>query len=136
LAVNKQAAQKFDVERFKLGQLRELEVRKQYQFEISNTFDALENLNDSEDINRALKNIKENIKILAQGSLGLYELKQHNTWFNEECSRFEDQRKQAKMQWLQGPTQSNVDKQAELAIIRHAKLYCKGVYSFACKDAS
>jgi hypothetical protein len=27
----------------------------------------------------------------------------------EECSRYLDQRKQAKMQWLQDPNQSNVD---------------------------
>jgi len=134
LAVNKQEAQKFDAERFKLRQLRELEVRKRYQIEISNRFADLENLNDSEDINRALKNIKENIKMLAHGSLGLYELKQHKPWFDEECSRFLDQRKQAKMQWLQDPTQSNVDMQAELAIIRHAQLHRKGAYSLAYKE--
>jgi hypothetical protein len=88
LAVNKQEAQKFEVEKFKLRQIRELEVREQYQFEISNRLGALENLSDSEDINRALKNIKQNIKILAQSSLGLYELKQHKPWFTEECSQF------------------------------------------------
>ena len=38
---------------------------------------ALENLNDSEDINRAWENIKGNIKTSAKGSLGLYESKQH-----------------------------------------------------------
>ena len=42
-------------------------------------------------------------------SLGLYKLKQHKPWFDEECLRFLDQRKQAKMQWLQHPDQSNVD---------------------------
>jgi len=40
------------------------------------------------------------------------------------------------MQWLQDPSQSNVDKQAELAITRHAKLHCKGAYSLAYKEAS
>jgi hypothetical protein len=53
LAVSKQAAQKLDEERFNLKKLSELEVRKKYQIEISNTFAALENLNVSEDINRA-----------------------------------------------------------------------------------
>jgi len=43
LAVGKQAAQKFDEERFNLRKLNELEVRKQYQIEISNRFAALEN---------------------------------------------------------------------------------------------
>ena len=50
LAISKQAAQKFDGKRFNLRKLNELEVRKQYQIEISNRFAALENLSDSEDI--------------------------------------------------------------------------------------
>jgi hypothetical protein len=57
----------------------------------------LENLNDSEDINRAWENIKETIKISAKESLGLYELKQYKPWLHEECSQFSDQRKQANM---------------------------------------
>ena len=69
----------------------------------------MENLNDSEDINRAWKNFKGNIKTSAKEGLGLYELKQHNPWFNEKCSRFLDQRKQAKMQWLCDPHQNNLD---------------------------
>jgi hypothetical protein len=52
-----------------------MEVRKQYQIEISSRFAALKNLNDSEDINRAWENIKENVKILAKETLGLYERK-------------------------------------------------------------
>jgi len=62
LAVSKQAAQKFDGERFNLLKLNMLEVRKQYQIEITNRFAALENLSDSEDINRAWENIQEYIK--------------------------------------------------------------------------
>jgi len=54
LAVSKQAAQKFDGERFNLRKLNELEVRKQYQIEITNRFAALENIIDGEDINRGL----------------------------------------------------------------------------------
>jgi glycine betaine/choline ABC-type transport system substrate-binding protein len=66
LAVRKQAAQKFVEERFNLRKLNELEIRKEYQVEISKRFAALENLNDSEDINRVWKNIKENIKTSAK----------------------------------------------------------------------
>jgi len=77
LAVSKQAAQRFDGERFHLRKLNELEVRKQYQIEITNRFAALENLNDGMDINRAWENIKENIRTSAKESLGLHELKQH-----------------------------------------------------------
>jgi len=83
LTVSKQAAQKFGVERFNDRKLNELEVRKQYQMKISNRFAALENLNDGEDINMAWENIKENIRTSAKESLGLHELKQHKTWFDE-----------------------------------------------------
>jgi hypothetical protein len=55
--VNKQAAQKFNGERFNFRELNELEVRKQYQ-EIKNRFAASENLRDGESINRAWKNIR------------------------------------------------------------------------------
>ena len=61
LAVSKQAAQKFDMEKFSLRKLYELEIRKQYQIDISNRFASLEYLSDSENINRAWENIKENI---------------------------------------------------------------------------
>ena len=69
----------------------------------------MENLTDNEDIKRAWENIKENIKTSTKVSLGQYELKQHKPWFDEECSGFLDQRKQAKMQWVQNSSQSNVD---------------------------
>jgi hypothetical protein len=44
LAVRKQAAQKFDEGRFNRRKLNDLEVRKQYQTEITNRFAALENV--------------------------------------------------------------------------------------------
>ena len=65
LAVSKQAARRFDGERFNLRKLHELEVRKQYQIEITNRFAALENLIDDEDTDRAWENTKENIKTKA-----------------------------------------------------------------------
>jgi hypothetical protein len=61
LAVIKEAAQRFDGERFNLTKLNELEVRKQYHFEITNRFAALGNLSDDEDINMFWENIKEHI---------------------------------------------------------------------------
>jgi len=69
----------------------------------------LENLSDSEDINRVWENIKESIKTSAKDSLCLHELKQHEPWFDEECLGFLDQRKQAKIQCVEDPSQSNVD---------------------------
>jgi hypothetical protein len=76
LTISKQAAQKLDGERFNLRKLNELEVRKKYQIEISKRFAVFENFIDGEDINRAWKNIKKNIKTSAKESLGLHELKQ------------------------------------------------------------
>ena len=109
LAVGKQAAQRFDRQRFNLRKLNEPEVREQYQIEITNRFAALESLNDDEDVNRIWENIKENIQTSAKESLGLHELKQNKSWFDEECLDLLDQRKQAKMQCVQDPSQSNVD---------------------------
>ena len=57
--MGKQAAQRFDKQRFNL-KLNEPKVREQYQIEITNRFAALENVND--DVNRTSENIKENIK--------------------------------------------------------------------------
>ena len=97
LAVSKQAAQKLDGERFNLRKLKDREVKKQYQIENTNRFAALGDISDDEDINKAWENIKENIKTSAKESLGLYELKQHKPWFDEECLHFLDERKQAKL---------------------------------------
>ena len=88
MAVNKQAAQRFDGERLNLRKSSELEVRKQYQIKITNMFAALENLSDDEDLSRAWEHIKENIKTSAKESLDLHELKQHKPWFHEECLGF------------------------------------------------
>ena len=63
----------------------------------------MENLSDSKNINRTWENSKENIKISAKQSLGLCELKQHKQWSDEECLRYLDQGKHAKIQWVQGP---------------------------------
>jgi hypothetical protein len=43
--------------------LNELEFRKEYKIKISKRFEALENLSDSEDINKAWENIEENVKL-------------------------------------------------------------------------
>ena len=60
-------------------------------------------------MNRAWENIKENVKTSAKESLGPHELKQYKPCFAEKCSDFLGQRKQAKMQLVQDPSQSNVD---------------------------
>ena len=73
ISLNKQAAQKFDGERFNLMKLNEQDVKEKYQIEIKNRFTALEILNVDEEVNRARENIKQNIKTSAIESLGLQE---------------------------------------------------------------
>jgi hypothetical protein len=99
----KQAAQKFDGERLNLKKLSEVEVRKRCQINISYMFAALENINVSDDINRAWRSFKANSRFSAIESLGLYELKRHKPWFDEECLRFLDERKQTQVHlyWIQ-----------------------------------
>jgi hypothetical protein len=60
------------MERFIVKKLNEGDVKEQYQVTIRNKFAALENLEDSGDIN-----IRENIKLLARESLGYYESEHH-----------------------------------------------------------
>ena len=66
-------------------------------------------MNEEEDVNRSWENIKGNIKTSVKESLGMNKLNQYKPWLHEECLGFLDQRKWAKMQWVQDPSQSNVD---------------------------
>ncbi|PNF26628.1 hypothetical protein B7P43_G09369 [Cryptotermes secundus] len=45
----------------------------------------------------------------AKESLGYYGQKKHKPWFDEGCSKSLDQRNQAKLQWLQDPSELNGD---------------------------
>jgi hypothetical protein len=109
LSVIKRVAQKFDMQRFYLRKLNDAEVKEQYQVKITNRFAVLENCDDNVDMNTAWENIRENIKTSAKDSLGHYELQQHKPWFDYECSKLIDRRKQAKLQWLQNPSQEKGD---------------------------
>jgi hypothetical protein len=48
----------------------------------------LENFDDDVDINMAWELTRETIEASFTKSLGLYELKQHKPWFDEECSNY------------------------------------------------
>jgi hypothetical protein len=70
ISVSKRARQKFDLERFDLKRLDDVEVKQKHQVEISNRFEALEILDESSDINIAWESIRENIKTSAKDNLG------------------------------------------------------------------
>ncbi|PNF35986.1 hypothetical protein B7P43_G02286 [Cryptotermes secundus] len=98
------------MERFNIKKLNEVDSKEQYHVEISNRFAALENLDTEVDVNKVWNTIRVNIKISVKESLGYYKLKKHKPWFYEGCSKLLDQRKQAKLQWLQDRSEINGDK--------------------------
>jgi hypothetical protein len=65
----------------------------------------LEDLDVEVEINSAWEMIRENINISVKVSLGYCELKKNKPWFDEACSKLVVQRKQAKLQWLQDPSE-------------------------------
>jgi hypothetical protein len=97
------------MERFNLKKLNKVEGKEQYRVEVSNRFPALEDLHAEVEINSAWEMIRENIKISAKESLGYFELKKHKPWSDQACSKLSDQRRQAKLQLLQDPSEINED---------------------------
>jgi hypothetical protein len=74
LAVNKERSQRFNMERFNLKKLNDVEGKEQFGVEVSNRFAALEDLDTEVEINSAWETIRENIKTSAKGSLGFLSL--------------------------------------------------------------
>jgi hypothetical protein len=95
LAVNKQRSHRFHMERFNLKKLNKVEGKEQYHVEVSKRFAALEDLDAEVEMNSAWEMIREKINISAEESLGYCELKKHNPWFDETCSKLVDRRKQS-----------------------------------------
>jgi hypothetical protein len=73
--------------------------------EDSNRFAASEDLDSEVEINSTWEIIRESINISAKES----ELKKHKPRFDQACSKLGDQRKKAKLQWLQDPSEINAD---------------------------
>jgi hypothetical protein len=63
----------------------------------------LRNLDDDTDFKRTWGRIRQNIKAPATENLHHYDLKENKTLFYEVCSKFLNQRKQAKLRSLQHP---------------------------------
>jgi hypothetical protein len=105
---------KFDLGRFDLRKLDDVEVKEKYQVEISNRFAIPESLDESFDINKAWEGIREIMKTSAKDNLGYHRLKHNKPWFDDKCSKLIDQCKQAKLQWLQNPSQISGDNLQDL----------------------
>jgi hypothetical protein len=67
----------------------------------------VEALDAEVEINSAREMIRVNIKISTKERVGLFEVKKHKPWFDEGYPKLLDQRKQAKLQWLQDPSEIN-----------------------------
>ena len=92
--------------------MKDEEIKQQYQVQISNRFDALRTSNEDAgevDINDTWENIRDNIKVEAGESIGYYQVKKKKPWFDEDCSKVGERRKQAKLKFLQYPTQFRRD---------------------------
>jgi hypothetical protein len=107
LAVNKQGSHSFHMEMFNLKNLYQVEDIDQFRDEVSNRFVALEDLDTGVEINSDWETIRENIKMSAKESLGYFELKKHEPWIEEGCSKLSEQKKQAKLQWLHDTSEIN-----------------------------
>ncbi|KAJ4447216.1 hypothetical protein ANN_09218 [Periplaneta americana] len=86
------------------------ETKQRYQVEISNRFAALATSDEAKkelDVNSVWDNIRDNIKIAAEQSIGYHETKKKKPWFDEDCSIAVDRRKQAKLKFLQDPIEEN-----------------------------
>jgi hypothetical protein len=59
LAVNKQRSQRFNMERFNLKKLNDVEGKEQFHVEVSNRFAALEDLDTEVETNSAWETIRE-----------------------------------------------------------------------------
>jgi exonuclease III len=70
ISLSKRARQNFDLERFDLKNLDDIEVKEKYQVEISNRFAALGSLDESFNINNAWESIREDIKTSAKDNIG------------------------------------------------------------------
>jgi hypothetical protein len=66
-------------------------------------------LNAEVEINSTWEIIRENINISAKEGLDYCKLKKQKLWFDQACSKLVGQRKQAKLQWLQDPSEINGD---------------------------
>jgi uncharacterized Zn finger protein len=93
------------MERINLKILSVVEDKERYCVEISDKFAALENLDTEGDLNKAWETLRENITISTKKSVGYYEPKKNKSLFDEGCSKLLYKRKQAKLQWLQDPSE-------------------------------
>ena len=97
---------KDDSENFELKNLKNDELRQEYQVKISNRFEVLESLDENvateeeTDIDKEWETIRNTIKLSASESIGYLKKRQNKKWFDEDCADIVKKRTVAKMNWL------------------------------------
>ncbi|PSN40818.1 hypothetical protein C0J52_15311 [Blattella germanica] len=82
-------------EKFELKNLRNDEVRLEYQIKITNGFETLECSEEN------------TIKLSTSESVGHFKKRQSRKWFDDECVDMVHKRKLAKMNWMREPNEQN-----------------------------
>jgi hypothetical protein len=69
------------------------------------------------------------MKFSAPEGLGCCESRHRKPWFDEECSKFVDRRKQDKLRWLQDPSEANEGNLSDIGreASRHLRNNKKGI---------
>ncbi|KAJ4426281.1 hypothetical protein ANN_27093 [Periplaneta americana] len=112
LSVAKRVEQQVNIRRFSIPKLKDEETKQHYQVEISNRFAVLASSDEDEeelDVNSIWENIRDNIKIAAEQSIGYYETKKKKPWFDKDCCMVVERKKQAKFKFLRDPVEANRD---------------------------
>ncbi|KAJ4451780.1 hypothetical protein ANN_03252 [Periplaneta americana] len=112
LSVAKRVEQQVNIRRFNIPKLKDKETKQHYQVDISNRFAVLASSDEVEeelDVNSVWENIRDNIKIAAEQSIGYYEIKKKKPWFDEDCCMVVERRKEATLKFLQDPVEANRD---------------------------
>ncbi|PSN38677.1 hypothetical protein C0J52_08897 [Blattella germanica] len=104
LALTRGTDTKDDSDKFELKNLRNDEVRLEYQIKITSRFETLE---CSEENVATEEETKYTIKLSASESVGHLKKRQSRKWFDDECIDMVHKRKLAKMNWMHEPNEQN-----------------------------
>ncbi|PSN35187.1 hypothetical protein C0J52_22574 [Blattella germanica] len=106
LALTRGTDTKDDSQKFELKNLRNDEVRLEYQIKITNRFETLE-CSEENMATREWESIRDTIKLSASESIGILKKRQSRKWFDDECVDMVHKRKLAKMNWMREPNEQN-----------------------------
>jgi hypothetical protein len=108
LSLKKGIKQHLVAESYNLNELLDHETRKEYQMDVANRFSSLEGLEVS-NVDGTWVKIRDSIKASAKEKVGVLETHRNKPWFSQGCSELANERKQAKLLWLQNPNDQTAE---------------------------